>query len=119
MAIGEFGGAPPSGGPVHSNGLYWLYEMGHAALNPARIALPAALVYHPLLKAAYPVVWVLNLVANGLLRLVGVSPDKIASHSLSAEGLRTVVADASELAVLVGGDGQADPDDTPLEPLGG
>lgn len=36
MAIGEFGGAPASGGPVLSNGLYWLYEMGHAALNPAR-----------------------------------------------------------------------------------
>ena len=36
MAIGEFGGAPDSGGPVHSNGLYWLYEAGHAALQPAR-----------------------------------------------------------------------------------
>ena len=36
MAIGEFGGAPASGGPVHSNGLYWLYEMSHAALHPAR-----------------------------------------------------------------------------------
>jgi poly(3-hydroxybutyrate) depolymerase len=36
MAIGEFGGAPASGGPIFSNGLYWAYEMGHAALNPAR-----------------------------------------------------------------------------------
>src|SRR5688500_7839529 len=36
MPIGEFGGAPVSGGPVLSNGPYWLYEMGHAALNPAR-----------------------------------------------------------------------------------
>ena len=39
MAIGEFGGAPAlpvEGGPVLSNGLYWLYEMSHAALNPAR-----------------------------------------------------------------------------------
>ncbi len=37
MAIGEFGGAPPiGGGPVLSSGLYWLYEMGHASLNPAR-----------------------------------------------------------------------------------
>jgi poly(3-hydroxybutyrate) depolymerase len=36
MAIGEFGGAPPVAGPVFSNGLYWLYEMSHAALNPAR-----------------------------------------------------------------------------------
>ncbi|MBM3527985.1 MAG: polyhydroxyalkanoate depolymerase [Alphaproteobacteria bacterium] len=36
MAIGEFGGAPDARGPAHSNGLYWLYEMGHAALNPVR-----------------------------------------------------------------------------------
>jgi len=65
-----------------------------AALNPARIALPAALIYYPLLKVAYPVVWVLNLCANGLLRMLGVRPDQIASHSLSAEELRTVVAEA-------------------------
>ena len=39
MAIGEFGAAPPlpvAAGPVVSNGMYWLYEMSHAALNPAR-----------------------------------------------------------------------------------
>lgn len=65
-----------------------------AALNPARIALPAALIYYPLLKIAYPLVWLLNLFANGLLRLLGVRPDQIASHSLSAEELRTVVAEA-------------------------
>ncbi len=65
-----------------------------AALNPTRIALPAALVYYPLLKVTYPIVWLLNLVANALLRLVGVRPDQIASHSLSAEELRTVVAEA-------------------------
>jgi Mg2+/Co2+ transporter CorB len=65
-----------------------------AALNPARIALPAALVYYPLLKVTYPLVWVLNLFANGFLRLLGVRPEQIASHSLSAEELRTVVAEA-------------------------
>jgi Mg2+/Co2+ transporter CorB len=65
-----------------------------AALNPARIALPAALVYYPLLKLVYPVVWVLNVLVAGILRLLGVRPDQIASHSLSAEELRTVVAEA-------------------------
>jgi Mg2+/Co2+ transporter CorB len=65
-----------------------------AALNPPRIALPAALVYYPLLKVAYPIVWLINLIANGLLRLLGVRADEIASHSLSAEELRTVVAEA-------------------------
>jgi Mg2+/Co2+ transporter CorB len=65
-----------------------------AALNPNRFALPAALIYYPLLKVAYPVVWAITLVANGLLRLLGVRPDEIASHSLSADELRTVVAEA-------------------------
>ena len=64
-----------------------------AALNPARIALPAALIYYPLLKVAYPVVWVLNLLANGLLRLLGIRTE-MTSHTLSAEELRTVVAEA-------------------------
>jgi poly(3-hydroxybutyrate) depolymerase len=38
MAIGEFGGAPvlPGGTPVVTTPLYWLYEWGHAALNPSR-----------------------------------------------------------------------------------
>jgi len=39
MAIGEFGGSPavPGGtGVLQSTPLYWLYEMSHAALNPAR-----------------------------------------------------------------------------------
>jgi poly(3-hydroxybutyrate) depolymerase len=45
MAIGEFGGAPVSGGPVVSNGLYWLYEMGHAALNPSRAFADVARLY--------------------------------------------------------------------------
>ena len=65
-----------------------------AALNPPRYALPSAPVYYVLLKIVYPVVWVINLFANGLLRLLGVRPDQIASHSLSADELRTIVAEA-------------------------
>jgi Mg2+/Co2+ transporter CorB len=65
-----------------------------AALHPAEIAMPAALIYYPLLKVAYPVVWLINAMANALLRTLGVKPDEIASHSLSAEELRTVVAEA-------------------------
>jgi Mg2+/Co2+ transporter CorB len=65
-----------------------------AALNPARFALPAALIYYPLLKVAYPAVWALTLVGNGILRLLGVRADQLTSHSLSAEELRTVVAEA-------------------------
>jgi poly(3-hydroxybutyrate) depolymerase len=40
--IGEFGGAPAvPGGALVSTPLYWLYEMSHAALNPARAAADA------------------------------------------------------------------------------
>jgi Mg2+/Co2+ transporter CorB len=65
-----------------------------AALNPARVALPAALIYYPLQKLAYPVVRLSNLIANGVLRLLGVRADQIATSSLSAEELRSVVAEA-------------------------
>src|SRR5262245_19509554 len=39
MPIGEFGGAPPlvaEGSPALTTPMYWMYEMGHASLNPAR-----------------------------------------------------------------------------------
>ena len=39
-----------------------------AALHPERIAFPAAYVYTPLLKAIYPLVYIVNLIANSLLR---------------------------------------------------
>ena len=45
MAIGEFGGAPASGGPILSNGLYWLYETSHAALQPARALADVTRLY--------------------------------------------------------------------------
>jgi Mg2+/Co2+ transporter CorB len=65
------------------------------ALYPERIALPAAVVYTGLLKALYPVVAATNLVANGVLRMLGVTHDEASRTSLSSEELRTVVAEAS------------------------
>jgi len=65
------------------------------ALYPERLALPAALIYQVLLKVLYPVVWTTNLLANGVLRLAGVSREKASTTSLSREELRTVVAEAS------------------------
>ena len=66
-----------------------------AALHPERLALPAALVYYPLLKVTYPIVWLVNLMANGVLRLLGVTREEASRTSLSSEELRTVVAEAS------------------------
>ena len=65
------------------------------ALYPEKLALPAALVYQVLIKILYPVVWTTNLIANGVLRLGGVTREKASATSLSQEELRTVVAEAS------------------------
>jgi Mg2+/Co2+ transporter CorB len=65
------------------------------ALYPERLALPSALVYRALLKLLYPIVWATNLIANGVLRLLGVSHAKASRTSLSSDELRTVVAEAS------------------------
>ena len=65
------------------------------ALYPERLALPSALIYQALLKILYPIVWLTNLVANGVLRLLGVSQAKVSRISLSSDELRTVLAEAS------------------------
>ena len=65
------------------------------ALYPERLALGAALVYRVLLRILYPVVWAVNLVANGVLRLMGVSRETVNSTSLSQDELRTVLAEAA------------------------
>jgi len=38
-----------------------------AALHPERIAYPASLILAPLLKLLYPLVWLVNVVANNLI----------------------------------------------------
>ena len=53
--------------------------------------MPAAIVYYPLLFVAYPVVWLVAMISNGVLWLLGVRGDKAGSHALSSEELRTVV----------------------------
>jgi Mg2+/Co2+ transporter CorB len=65
------------------------------ALYPERLALPSAVIYRVLLRLLFPVVWMTNLVANGVLRLLGISREKASRTSLSSEELRTVVAEAS------------------------
>ena len=68
----------------------------YGALHPERLAIPAAYIYTPLLWLLYPFVWATNLLANGVLRVLGASPLQ-ASNSLSSEELRTVVAEAGAL----------------------
>ncbi len=68
-----------------------------AALHPERVAFPAAFVYGPLLWLLYPLVWVVNVIANGLLRLIRVHPKDASTDALSQEELRTVVLEAGAM----------------------
>jgi len=65
-----------------------------AALHPERLAFPAALIYYPLLKITYPIVWLTNVASNGVLYLFGVRKSDTQLQSLTREELRTVVHEA-------------------------
>lgn len=68
-----------------------------AALYPEKVAFPASFILKVLLKIFYPAVYTLNKITNGLLALLGISPEKHQGNSLSAEELRTVVHEAGAL----------------------
>jgi Mg2+/Co2+ transporter CorB len=65
-----------------------------AALHPERVAFPAAMIYYPLLKITYPLVWLTNTAANGVLFLFGVRTGDSELQALTREELRTVVFEA-------------------------
>ena len=65
-----------------------------AALHPERLAFPAAAIYYPLLKITYPLVWLTNQCANGVLFLLGVRTGDNELDALTREELRTVVFEA-------------------------
>ena len=68
-----------------------------AALHPERIAFPAAMIYYPLLKITYPLVWLTNVCANGVLFLFGVRSGHSELMALTREELRTVVHEATTM----------------------
>jgi Mg2+/Co2+ transporter CorB len=68
-----------------------------ATIKPELLAFPASWVYTPLLKLFYPLVWLINLIANLLLRLVGVNASKIKQESINTEELKSIVSDAENL----------------------
>ena len=65
-----------------------------AALHPEKLAFPASIIYYPLLKITYPIVWLTNVASNAVLYLFGVRGDDAQLHSLSQEELRTIVHEA-------------------------
>jgi len=68
-----------------------------AALHPERIAFPAAFILRPLLFIFYPLVWLVNHIANLLLRLLGVRIDADTADNLTQDELRTIVHEAGAL----------------------
>ncbi len=68
-----------------------------ATIKPEALAYPAAWIYTPLLKIFYPIVWVVNLIANLLLRIVGVNVAKNKQDSINKDELKSIVSDAENL----------------------
>ncbi len=68
-----------------------------ATIHPERIAFPASWVLNILLKILYPLVVIVNLMSNGLLRLFGVHAHQGNQDKISSEELRTIVNEASGL----------------------
>ena len=68
-----------------------------AALYPEKISFPSSFILAPLLKILFPLVVAVNWITNGLLALIGISPEQREQHSLSTEELRTVVNESSAM----------------------
>jgi len=66
-----------------------------AALHPQRVAFSTAWLLQILLRIFYPLVWFINYVANGILKLFGVNVKNRQNEALSIEELRSVVREAS------------------------
>jgi len=69
-----------------------------AATYPEQVAFPASFVLYWLLRVLYPLVWVVNLVSNQILRIFGAKGKaKAKSNALSSEELRVAVLETGRL----------------------
>ncbi len=62
-----------------------------AALHPERIAFPASHIYTGILKVAWPLVWLINIMSNSILRLFRMRPDVNGNIALNREELRSIM----------------------------
>lgn len=67
-----------------------------AAKNPEKIALPASLVIHVLIKLFKPLVWLISRLSRLILKLFGINAQQ-SSDDISSEELRMVVNDAKPI----------------------
>jgi Mg2+/Co2+ transporter CorB len=66
------------------------------AAHADRIAPLVSFALSPLLKAATPIVWFVNLFVQGLLKLLRVRPESASGHQLTQEELRSLVLEGSQ-----------------------
>ena len=69
-----------------------------SAAYPEKIALPSSYILDVLMWVLYPLVWLVNGTANGILRLVGFRQAHTGEDNLSREELRTVVFEGAHIA---------------------
>ena len=62
-----------------------------AALKPESIAFPASFFLKPLLKALGPLVALIGVISNSLVKLLGINPEKEIEEELRPEELRTLL----------------------------
>lgn len=67
-----------------------------AALYPEKTATLVSFPLRCLLRITYPIVWIINSIANGLLRLIGIRVKGTQLTPLSTEELRTIVHTSAE-----------------------
>ncbi|MFV0574550.1 MAG: HlyC/CorC family transporter [Vibrio sp.] len=68
-----------------------------AAIYPERVSYTSSILLKVLMKVMAPLVYLINLITNGLLRLLGIRPEDSNGDPLSSEELRTVVNEAGSL----------------------
>jgi len=68
-----------------------------AALHPEKVAFPSSLLLRPMLVLFYPLVWLVNIISNGLLNLFRVNIHSNDTGALNSDELRTVVNEAGAM----------------------
>jgi len=69
-----------------------------AALHPERIAYPASFVLTLLLKVLYPLVWLINLCTNFMLKPFGIKARTEVIERLNREELRTLLQEGGQIS---------------------
>lgn len=71
------------------------------AIHPERVSYLAAYLLLPLKQLFYPLVWLVNFIANSLLALLKIRPENAAEgDALSREELRTIFTDSKSLLLF-------------------